>query len=58
MSGVLEVYRKKASQAKLEGIPRKEKLSMEQRVELIRKWKKGENITALAEACDVPRKTV
>ena len=36
----------------------KENLLMEQRVELIREWKEGENITALAEAYGVSRKTV
>ena len=31
---------------------------MERRVELIREWKQGESITALAEAYGVARKTV
>ncbi len=39
-------------------MPWKENLPMEQRVELIREWKEGENITALAEAYGVSRKTV
>lgn len=39
-------------------MPWKENLPMEQRVELVREWKEGENITALAEAYGVSRKTV
>jgi hypothetical protein len=34
-------------------MPWKENLLIEQRVELIREWKEGENITALAEAYGV-----
>ena len=55
----MEFWRSTArGQAKLEGMPWKENLPMEQRVELIREWKEGENITALVEAYGVSRKTV
>lgn len=45
-------------QAKLVGMPWEENIPMEQRVELIREWKQGENITALTGAYGVPRKMV
>ena len=39
-------------------MPWQDHVPIEQRVELIREWKEGENITALAEAYGVSRKTV